>query len=91
MPERGELPAHVDGGQEGIRAVAKDAEEEGGGPSVAEEEREADPWGGESLDRHEGCLGLGQSLDEVGGSGDRGGEPVSQPPDLNLGREKRHI
>jgi len=58
---------------------------------VAEEGREADPWRGESFDRHEGRLGLGQSIDEVRGSGDRGGEPVTWPHNLNLGRENRPI
>jgi len=58
---------------------------------VAEEGGEADAWGGESLDHHEGGLGLGQPFDEVGGSGDRGGEPVAQSPNLNLGFENRPI
>ena len=31
VPECGELPSHVDGGQEGVRPVAEDREEEGGG------------------------------------------------------------
>jgi len=35
VPEGGELPHHVDGGQENVRAVAKHREEEGGGQSVA--------------------------------------------------------
>jgi len=58
---------------------------------VAKEGREAESRGGESLDHHKGRLGLGQPLDEVGCSGDRGGEPVAQPPDLKLGRENRPI
>ena len=77
VPERAELPSHVNGGQEGVRPVAEDGEEEGEGQSVAEEGREADPWRGESFDRHKGRLGRGQSFDEVGGSGDPGGEPVT--------------
>jgi len=77
VPEHGELPNHVDCGHEDVRAIAEDGEEEGGCQSMAEEGREADPWGGESLNRHKGRLGFGQPLDEVGGSGDRGGEPVA--------------
>jgi len=58
---------------------------------VSEEGREADPWGAESFDCHEGSLGLGQPFDEVGCTGDRGGEPVSRPHNLNLGLENRPI
>ena len=50
----------MNGRQEGFRAVAQDGEEEGGGQPVAEKGREADAWGEESLDSHEGSLGLGQ-------------------------------
>ena len=67
VPEHGELPNHVGGGHEDVRAVAEDGEEEGGGQSMAGEGREADPTGGEPLNRHEGRLGFGQPLDEVGG------------------------
>jgi len=91
VPENGELPDHVDGWQEVVRAIAEDGEEEGGGQSVTEERREADPWGRVALDRHESRLGFGQPFDEVGGGGERGGEPVAQPPDLGLGREDRPI
>jgi len=77
VPEHGELPNHVDGGHEDVRAIVEDGEEEGGGQSMAEEGREADPWAGEWLNRHEGHLGFGQPFDEMGGSGDRGGEPVA--------------
>jgi len=35
---------------------------------MAEEGGEADPGRGETLDSHEGCLGLGKPFDEVGGS-----------------------
>ena len=91
MPEHGELPKHVGGGHEHIRAVAQDGEEEGGGQSVAKEGGKADPRGGERFDSHKGPLGLGQPLDKVGGGGDRGGEPVAQPPDLSFGRENRPV
>ena len=91
MPEHGELPNHVSGGGQDVRAIAEDGKEEGGGQSVAEEGGETNPWRGETLDRHEGRLLLGQPFDEVGGSGDRGGEPVAQPSDLTLGREDRPI
>ena len=77
VPECGELPGHVDCGQEGVRAIAEDGKEEGGGKPVAEERGKADPWRGESLDRHEGRLGFGEPFDEVGGSQDRGCEPVA--------------
>ena len=70
MPEYGELPNHVDGGLEDICAIAEDREEEGGGQSMAEEGREADPFRGDTFDSREGRLGLGQSLDKMGGSGD---------------------
>jgi len=90
-PECGELPRYVDGGQEGVGTVTEDWEEEGGGQSMAEEGREADPWRGESFDRHEGRLGFGQPFDGVRGGGHRGGEPVAQPPDLNFGVENRPI
>jgi len=76
VPEHGELPNHVDGGHEDVRAIAEDGDEEGGGQSMAEKGGEADPWRGETLDSHEDCLRLGQSFDKMGGSGDRGGEPV---------------
>jgi len=58
---------------------------------VAQEGREAHAHGGEPLDSYEGRLGLGQSFDEVGVGGDSGGEPVTQPADLILGREDRSI
>jgi len=58
---------------------------------MAEEGGEADPWRGETLDSHEGRLGLGKPFEEVGGSRERGGEPVSQPPDLTLGCEDRPV
>jgi len=91
VPEYGQLPGHVNGGQENISAIAEDGEEERGGQSMTEERREADPWGRESLDRHEGCLSFRQSLDEVGGSGDRGGEPITQPSNLVPGHEDRTV
>jgi len=59
VPERGELPGHVDRGNKGVRAIAEDGEEEGGGKPVAEEGGEAEPWRGEPFDRHEGSLGFG--------------------------------
>jgi len=59
VPERGELPGHVDCGNKGVGAIAEDGKEEGGGKPVAEEGGEADPWRGESFDRHEGSLGFG--------------------------------
>jgi len=58
---------------------------------VAQKGGEADAWGREPVYSHEGRLGLGQPFDEVGGSGDCGGEPVAPPPDFNLGREDRPI
>ena len=58
---------------------------------MGEEGGEANPRGGESFDRDEGCQGLGQPFDEVRGGGDRGGEPVAQPPDLILGCEGRSV
>jgi len=77
VPEHGELPNHVGAGHEDVRAIAEDGEKEGGGQSMAEQGREADPRGGESLDRHAGRLGLAQPFDKMVGSGDRGGEPVA--------------
>jgi len=58
---------------------------------VAQEGGEAHPRWGEPFDGHKGGLGLGQPLGEVGGSGHRGGKPVSQPPDLPFGFENRSI
>jgi len=58
---------------------------------VAEEGGEADARRGETFDRHKGRLGFGQSLDEMGRSGDRGGKPVAQPPHLGLGLQDRPI
>jgi len=52
---------------------------------MAQERGETHPRGGDPFDGDKGGLGLGQSLGEVGGSGHRGGKPVSQPPDLALG------
>jgi len=46
VPEGGELPNHVDGGQKRVRAAAEDREEERGGQLVAKEGRKADPRGG---------------------------------------------
>jgi len=58
---------------------------------MAEEGGEADPWRGETLDSHEGRLGLGKPFDEMGGSRERGGEAVSQPSDLTLGHKDRLV
>jgi len=91
VPEQGELPNHVGGGYEDVRAIAEDREEEGGGQSMAEEGGEGNPRRGEALDSHEGRPGLGQPFDKMGGSGDRGGEPVAKPPDLTLGCEDRPV
>ena len=35
VPEHGELSNHVDSGDEGVRAIAEDGEEKGGGQSMA--------------------------------------------------------
>jgi len=78
-------------GFESIRAVAEDGKEERGGQPVAQEGGEAHPRRGEPFDGHEGSLRLGQPFDEVRGRGDRGGEPVAQPPDLVLGVENRPV
>ena len=51
---------------------------------MAQEGREAHPRGGESSDGHEGGLGLGQSLGEVGCCRDCRRKPVSQSVDLGL-------
>jgi len=91
VPEHGELPDHVGGRHEDVRSIAEDGEEEGGGEPMAEERWEANPRGGESLNRHEGRRGFGEPLDEMGGGGDRGGEPVTQPSDLLLGCKDRPI
>jgi len=82
MPEGGELPGHVGGGHEDVRTVTEDGEEKRGGQPVAQKRREADPWGGEPFDGHEGSLGLGQSFGEVGRRGERRGKPVAHPSDL---------
>jgi len=58
---------------------------------MAQEGGEAHPRGGEPFDGHKGGLGLGQPLGEVGVSGHRGGELVSQPPNLAFGFENRSI
>jgi len=81
----------MEGGRENVCAIAKDGEEEGRGQAMAEEGGEADPWRGEALNSNEGRLGLGQPFDKMVGSGDRGGEPIAQPPDLTLGCEDRPI
>jgi len=65
MPEDGELPKRVGGGHKNVRTIAQDGEEEGGCQSVAEEGGEADSRVGETLDSHEGPLGLGQPSDKV--------------------------
>jgi len=77
MPESSELSHHVHCGLEGVRAVAKDGEKERGGQTMAQERGEAHPRGGEPFDCHESRLDLGQSLCEVRGRTERGGEPVS--------------
>ena len=81
----------MDGGHEDVRAIAEDGEVEGRGQSMAEQGGEADPQRGDTLNSHEGRLGLGQPFDEMGGGGDRGGEPVAQRPDLTLGCEDRPV
>jgi len=91
VPEHGKLPGHEGRGHEGVSPIANDGEEKGGGQSMAEERGKAYPRRGESFDRHESRLRLGQPLDEVGCSGERGGEPIAQPPDLVLGSENRPI
>jgi len=77
VPKRGELPGHVDCGREGVRTIAEDGKEERRGKPMAEKGGESDPWRGESFDGHERRLGFGYPFDEVGGSGDRGREPVA--------------
>jgi len=77
VPKDGELPGHGDCWYEGVRTVAEDREEERGGQPGAQEGWEADPWGRAALDSHKGRLGFGECLDEVSGSGEGGGEPVS--------------
>jgi len=91
VPENGQLPRHVDSGNEGVRPVAEDGEEKGGGQSMAKERRQADSQRRKSLDRNKRRLGLGQSLDKRSGGGERRGEPVTQPPDLGLRPENRPI
>ena len=91
VPEGRELPRHMNRGLEGVRPIAEDGEEEGGGQSMTQERQEANSWRGESFNRHEGSLGFGQSFGKVGGRGDRWGEPVAQPPDLVLGMESGPI
>ena len=91
VPEHCELSEHIDCGHENVRAVAEDGKEEGGGQSMTEEGGEADPRGGEAFNSHEGSLCLGQPFDKMGAGCDRGGEPVTQPPDLVLGREDRPV
>ena len=59
VPERGKFPDHVGRGNKGVRAVAEDGKEEGGGESVAEVRGEANSRRGEAFDRHEGSLGFG--------------------------------
>ena len=58
---------------------------------MAKERGEADAWGRETLDRYKGRPGFGQSLNEVGSRGERGGEPVSQPPYLTFWGEYQPI
>jgi len=57
-------------GDEGVRAIAEDRKEEGGGQSMTEERAQADAWWWEAFDRNEGCLRLSQPLDEMGGGSD---------------------
>jgi len=59
VPERGKLPDHVDRWDKGVRAIAEDGKEEGGGQPVAEVRGEADSRRGETFNPHEGSLGLG--------------------------------
>jgi len=59
MREDREFPSHVGCGGDGIRAVAEDGEDEGGGQAMAQEGGDAHPRRGESLDGHEGRLSLG--------------------------------
>jgi len=87
----GKFPGHVDGGNEGVRAIAEDGDKKGGGQSMAEERREADPGGRKAFYSNKCRLGLGQSLEEVSGGGERRSEPVTQPPDLCLRPENRPI
>jgi len=44
----------VDRWKKGVRAIAEDGKEEGGVKSVTEVRGEANSWGGETYDRHEG-------------------------------------
>jgi len=59
VPERGEFPDHMARGNKGVRALAEDGKEEGGGESVAEVRGKANSRRGETFDRHEGTLGFG--------------------------------
>ena len=49
---------------------------------MAQEWGKAHPRGRAPLDGYESSLGFGQSLSEMRGGRDRGGEPVPQPADL---------
>ena len=59
VPEHGEFPGHMDRGQKGLRAIAEDGKEEGGGEPMPEEGGKADPRRGDSFDRQEGGLSFG--------------------------------
>ena len=54
---------------------------------MAELRREAFAGGGEAFYRIEGALRQGEPAGEVGVGGQGRGEPVAQPPNLDLGGE----
>jgi len=66
VPEHGEFPNHVGGGHEDVRTIAEDGEEQGGGQSMAEEGREADPRGESRLTATKAAWALASLLTKWG-------------------------
>jgi len=91
VAEGREFSRPVNIGLESVRAVAEDWKEKRRCHPMAKERGQAHVRGGEPHDGHKSSMGFGQPLGEVWGCGDRGGEPVAQPPDLFLQVKHRPV
>jgi len=85
------LGEEVFGGNEKVRTIGEDQKEEGESEAVTEVGGDPQSIGGEAPNRSEGCLGKGESAGKVGGRGEVGDKPVTEPSELRGGVEELAI
>jgi len=73
------------GGNEKVRTLGGDRQEEGESKAVTEVGGDPRTIGGEASHCRGGRLGEGERVGEVGGRGEVGDEPVPEPPELRAG------